>query len=734
MKRFINGVAMCAILTGVTAAPLYAQETPTKKSEEAGTITVTAQRREQSAQDVGIALSVVSSEELKARGITRINDLQEAVPALQIEPAFGGGQPQFRLRGVGFQDYASNNAPTVGVYVNQIAYPVPIMTQGLIFDVSRVEVLRGPQGTLYGRNTTGGAINFITNQPTDDFHVGSSFEYGRFHAFTGEAYVSGPITDGVTFRVAGAAQMGGAYQHNRDTGESLGDADRIGTRALLKIAPSGTRLTVLLDGHYGRDKSEATGLYLLNSLTQADGAGTIPADTDRFATGWGVSPQLVADTDLKSNSKPGVNNRTWGTSANVSYDFGGVTLASITAYDWLHREQFADWDSSASIEADTYFRSIVKVFAEEVQLRNSNPGPLTWVAGLYYSKQNLDEQYFSDFIDLYGTYARVTYAQKVESISGYGQAEYQIAPRLKATAGLRYEYEKRTLDGFGSAFGGATALPPTTVDTSMKPLTGKVELQYEPSRDLMLYVSASKGVKSGGFTTYNTGSESGISPFAPEKLYAYEAGFKSEPFPWMRFNASAYYYDYRDQQVLSAIWSTTTNSAVGHFVNAPKSRVLGGEVELDLEPVKGLTINQYLGYTEGKYIEFYDLDVAASRAALAAVYTDKSHQAIPFPKLTWGGSVAYEVPAGDYVVTPSASFSYRSKYPSWLGSTYDIGAYFVVNANLTLAPKDERWSVSVWGRNIFNEAYDLTRNFFTSADIAQPARPVSYGVRFGIKY
>jgi outer membrane receptor protein involved in Fe transport len=206
---------------------------------------------------------------------------------------------------VGFQDYASNNSPTVGVYVNEVAYPVPIMTQGLIFDVSRVEVLRGPQGTLYGRNTTGGAINFITNRPTSEFHAGGTMEYGRFGAFNGEAFVSGAITEGVNLRVAGATQQGGAYQYNRSTGASLGDANRWGGRALLSVAPTGSKFTALIDFHYGRDKSEATGLYLLNPLRTAGGTGvTIPADTDRFATGWGVSPQLIADAGLTKIPSP----------------------------------------------------------------------------------------------------------------------------------------------------------------------------------------------------------------------------------------------------------------------------------------------------------------------------------------------------------------------------------------------------------------------------------------------
>jgi outer membrane receptor protein involved in Fe transport len=194
---------------------------------------------------------------------------------------------------------------------------------------------------------------------------------------------------------------------------------------------------------------------------------------------------------------------------------------------------------------------------------------------------------------------------------------------------MRYEHETRALDGFGSAFGGATALPPTSVDTAMDPFTGKVALQYTPAAHVMVYASASRGTKSGGFTTYNTGNSSGIQPFRPEKINAYEVGFKANPLPIVQINGSAYYYDYHDQQVLSAVWGA--NGPVGRFTNADKSRVLGGELELVLTPAKGLSINQYLSYSEGKYLDFQDLDVAASRAAGGPVYTDKSHTPIPSP-------------------------------------------------------------------------------------------------------
>ena len=732
MHRFWATTAFAAIAAALSA-PASAQETPARENSD--DVVVTAQRREQSAQDVGIALSVIGTDELKQRGITNVNGIQDATPSLEIEPAFGGGAAQFRLRGVGFQDYATNNAPTVGVYVNEVAYPVPVMTQGLIFDMARVEVLRGPQGTLYGRNTTGGAVNFVTNRPTDAFSAGASVEYGRFDWLVGEGYVSGPVADGVKLRLSAATQQGGAYQHNRTTGEKIGDANRWGTRFLLEVAPTGSGFSALLDAHYGRDKSEMTGLYLLTPLNTKGGRGpTIPADTDRFATGWGVSPALVRDTELEANSKPGVNNETRGASLNMGYDTGAVKLTSITAYDWLKRLQFADWDSSASIEADTFFGSRVKVFAQEVRLASSAPSPLTWVVGGYYAKQTLNERYFSDFIDIYGTYARVNYAQTVESMSGFGQLDYALSPKLTVTAGLRYEWEKRSLQGFGSAFGGAQALPPTSIDTRMTPWTSKVGLEYRPTKGLMLYASASKGAKSGGFTTYNTGNSSGIQPFAHETLRAYEVGLKANPSRALQFNLAGFYYDYRNQQVLSAVFAPATRSVVGKFVNAPKSRITGFDADAILRPVPGLTLTAFVGFKDGRYLDFQDLDVPATRAALAPVYRNKSHTAIPFAKWSGGGTAAYDIAAGDFLVSPSVTWNWRSRQYTWLGTLYEVPPYQVVNAEIGLSRKDGKWNAALYGRNILNEKYDLTRNFFTSANIAQPARPASYGVRLGFRY
>ncbi|MBB4798796.1 outer membrane receptor protein involved in Fe transport [Brevundimonas bullata] len=735
MNRLLVSVSAGA-LAALCSTTAMAQQAPPERAPERATVVdeviVTAQRREQAAQDVGIALSVLSGESLIQQGVTNVNQLQNATPNLEVEPAFGGGAAQFRLRGVGFQDYASNNSPTVGVYVNEVAYPVPVMTQGLIFDIDRVEVLRGPQGTLYGRNTTGGAISFVTKRPTEELSAGLMTEWGSHEQFRAEGYVSGPVAGGLRGRLAVSTEQGGAWQTNRVTGESLGDADRTGARALLAWDPSET-LSFLLDVHGGIDKSENQGLYLLSDLRTRGGTGpVIPADKDRSKTGWGLSPRFAAEIGRDVNAKPGRDNSSWGTSLNANLALKGMNLNSISSFETLKRDEYGDWDSSASVEADTFFGSDVDVMSQELRLSSDNDSALTWVAGFYYSRQELNERYSSDFIDIYGTYAQVTYDQKVESWSLFGQAEYAFTDQLKAILGLRYEEETRELEGFGSAFGGATALPPTTVDTKMTPLTGKAALEFKPADNLLLYGSISRGAKSGGFTTYNTGNRSGIEPFDPEILWAYEVGFKADPSRAVQVNGAAYYYDYNGQQVLSAVCGA--NGPVGRFTNAD-SKIYGAELEGVFRPAAGLRISQSVSYKKGEYTDFLDLDIGkCQQTPRVTAYIDKSGDEIPFPALSYAGSISYDWTVSGFAVTAETNYSYRDEYPSWLGPKYDVEAYWLANASVTVGPEAANWSVTFWARNLFDQEYDLTRNFFTSADIAQPGRPRTIGARLSLQY
>lgn len=736
MNRLLVSVSVGA-LAALYSTIATAQQASPERATTIDEVIVTAQRREQAAQDVGIALSVLSGESLTQQGVTNINQLQNATPNLEVEPAFGGGAAQFRLRGVGFQDYASNNSPTVGVYVNEVAYPVPVMTQGLIFDIDRVEVLRGPQGTLYGRNTTGGAISLVTKRPTEDLSAGLMTEWGSQDQFRAEGHVSGPLAATVRGRLAVSTEQGGAWQRHRDTGESLGDADRSGARALIDWTPS-DRLSFLLDVHGGIDKSENQGLYLISDFLTRDGDSdgvsngvVIPADKDRSKTGWGLSPRFAAEIGRDVNAKPGRDNASWGTSLNANLALNGLNLSSISSFETLKRREYGDWDASASVEADTFFGSDVDVVSQELRLASDNDSALTWVAGFYYSRQDLNERYSSDFIDIYGTYAQVAYDQKVESWSLFGQAEYAFAERWKAILGMRYEEETRELKGFGSAFGGATALPPTSVDTRMTPLTGKAALEFKPSDNLLIYGSVSRGAKSGGFTTYNTGDRSGIEPFDPEILWAYEVGFKADPSRAVQVNGAAYYYDYNGQQVLSAVCGA--NGPVGRFTNAD-SKIYGAELEGVFRPTAGLRISQNVSYKQGEYTDFIDLDIPACQQTRTTVLIDKSGDEIPFPALSYGGSISYDWTVSGFAVTAETNYAYRDEYPSWLGARYDVEAYWLANASVTVGPEDANWSVTFWARNLFDQEYDLTRNFFTNASIAQPGRPRTIGARLSLQY
>ncbi len=722
IKRLLLGTT-AGVMSAAFAAGAWAQATDTSELDQ---VVVTAQRREQSAQDVGIALSVISGDQLAARGVTNVNQLQYQTPSLEVVPAFGGGQPQFRLRGVGFDDYATNNTPTVGVYVDEVAYPVPAATQGVLYDIDRVEVLRGPQGTLYGRNTTGGAINFITKRPTSTLSAGVTAEYGRFDSAKVEGFVSGPISETLKGRLSAVTEQGGAWQKNRVTGQKLGDADRSAARGQLDWTPT-DKVDVLLNAHYGRDQSDGQGLYLLNVPGQT-------GDTKRNATGWGVSSTFAALAGVGANAKPSRDNTSSGGSITANIDLDFAKLTSISAYDKLKRRELNDWDAKPTSESDTFWSSDVDVFSQELRLASKAAGPLNWVAGAYYSHQSLDEVFLTDFTQSLGFITNTHYTQKVESLSGFGQAEYSLSPRLKAIVGARYEHEERDLQNFATEIGGAPLFTNGNRHTSLNEWSGKAGLEFKADENVLLYANVSRGVKSGGFTVYNSPFGDQINAFKPEVVVAYEAGFKGDLARNLRLNGSAFYYDYKNQQVLGVVINPT-NGAIGRITNAPKSEIYGAELELQWTPIHGLQISQSFGYKKGSYKEYFDVDATtavknAATGLWTAQTTDKSGQDLGFPRVSYGGSVSYSWSVGAFDVQAATDYAYRDTLHSFLGDTYDVKAYWLANANLTLQPKEGPWSVGLWGRNIFNEKYDVTRNYFlASAKIGAAGKPATYGVR-----
>jgi iron complex outermembrane recepter protein len=698
-------------------------------------IVVTAQRREESAQNVGIAMSVISGQALADKSITYVNDLQNAVPNLQVEPAFGSSQPQFRLRGVGFIDYTSNNTSPVGVSLDGVAFALPIQTQGQLFDIDRVEVLRGPQGTLYGRNTTGGEINFVSNRPTAETHAGASFEYGTHNEVNAEGFVSGTIAEGLLGRLSVATEQGGAWQRNRLTGESLGDKDKVAVRGQLQWDPA-EALDFRLGVHWAQDKSDEQGLYLLQAYTPGSGPPVIPADTSRYATGWGLSPTFAKLIGISASSKPGLDNSNLGVDFTGNIDFGFAKLTSITAYNKLIRREYADWDATQFNDSDEYLNSDSDVFSQELRLAG-NSGPFGWVAGVFYSNEDLRENFYSDLTDRLGGIAVTTYEQVANSVGVFAQGNYQFTDTLKATLGVREDHENRELIGLNTAFlPGAPSLTGGALGGSIisNLPSGKAELDYTPIKATMLYASISRGVKSGGFTAHNTVTAPAADPFQPEKLTAYEVGVKSDVTQTLRIDASAFYYRYKDQQILGKVFDDASQSFIGRFVNA-NSRISGGELDIEWRPLAGLAITQYAGFAEGYYTSKL-LDVPADPTQPPVDYNGRPES---FPKWSYGGDLSYTWTVGAFSVTAESNYSFHDTYSQFflLGSNdFTIPKYWLANANLTLAPASGGpWTVALWGRNIFDKSYDLTRNFFLpSSEVAAAGEPTTVGIRLTYKY
>ncbi len=710
-------------------------------------ITVTAERRRETAQSVGASISVISAKELAAHNVNNVFDLQYQTPALQVTPQFGSGQLEYAIRGVGFEDYASNNAPTVGVYIDEVAFPVPFETNGQIFDVQRVEVLRGPQGTLYGRNTTGGAINYVLNKPTKDFEGGLTVQYGRFDAALVEGHVSGSLADNVQVRLAGETQQGGAWQHGPDD-SLLGNADRSSLRTLVDWEPTDT-LTIETDLHGSHDRSDGLGtrLYTPNTALVEDGipgAPIFPLDPNRDDTNWGTSPVFAKEIGISPDAKPFNHIDTAGASVRADQVLDPGVLTDLISYDYAARQEYANFDASPLALADVYFNTRANVFANELRFTSNSGGRLAYVAGVYYSNQYIDDNYRGGFDQIYGVDTSVQYSQIVNTVGVFGQASYKITDTLTATGGLRVEHEERKLQNFDSFFlvDGAVINPDNSVgrqSISYTEPSGKAELQYVPFTDDMIYAEVSRGIKSGGFTTYNTGTPKiGTAPFQPEKLWAYEIGNKLElPAAHLRLNVAAFYYQYQDEQIQAAVLNATTG-LIGSIINAPRSHLYGGEAEITWTPIENLTLSQSLGESVGAFDEFSSL-LSASKppgsAVFVGTYLNRAGEALPSPKFTANGSISYRWDLGRYYLTPSADYSLRTTYNSLFGSLYNVPGYTLVNAHLTFSPANGRWSLTAFGQNIFNRQYDIDRNYFDAGDdIATAGLPATYGVRASFNF
>ena len=717
------GVALSMMAAGF-AVPSMAQEqeAETAQGREAqsdNVIIVTAQKREQSLQDVPIAITAFGGEELVEKGVTSVVQFENLTPNLRIQQNFGNGVPNFALRGVGsLTDVSTTSSSPVAIHINEVPQPYAVTSTNLLFDLERVEVLRGPQGDLFGLNSTGGTVNFITAKPTDFFEASVLAEYGRWDRYKLEGFISGPIGENVSARLAASYnKRNEGWQRNVDTGEDHGEFEKLGVRGTI-FAEFGN-FDATLEAHYSRDDSEALGNRLITTSTGTRffdfGSGqfvdVVTPYTDFDDVGWTLDPVFTP------GRSPFIDHEGFGGTLSMNLDLGGVTLTSVSGYENFDRFEFLDHDGTLLALSDQIFLSDLEVWSTELRLSSNSTGPFTWLVGVNYAEDTIDQTTLFDIRDElileFPGVAGQNPQQDRDVWAIFGHAEYELTDRLTAVLGLRYTEETRSQTERGTfkygdntdlvflLSGGAFSSPgPTPFDRgvlltdadfscfvvalpcapgpaagfadslSSNDWSGKIGLNYDVGDDWLVYGSVSRGFKSGGFGDNAQSTSAGLVPYQKETLVAYELGAKGTAFDGrMTLNSAFFYYDYKDQQVAGSIVDPLFGPLVAQ-VNAPKTEVYGFEIEARLEIVDGLTLSQNVGYTKGTFKDYFAIDdIAVSAQAsqpgftgFTPVFIDRAGSDVGFPEWQLSGSLDYESPyfGNDMQVQIGLDYSYIS--------------------------------------------------------------------------
>lgn len=691
------------------------------RSDQFGTqdIVVTAQRREQRLQDVPIAVSVLSADTVSNRRIESPIDLNVTVPGVNSSAALGFFRPF--IRGVGATATTAGVENTVATYVDGVYLTSSAATLLEFMDIERIEVLKGPQGTLFGRNATGGLISIVTKRPSQETKVNAEFTYANYNAYKVSGYVSSGIAPDLAFSVAAQySDQGDGYGVNRFSGKDIYKLNHdLGVRGKLLFSPGDTEIT--LSGDYS-DRSDSFFVY---------------SPYRGYPVRLPVAPLKRWDAD--NNFEPNTTLESGGGSLRVEHDFGAVKLLSLSAYRKSKNTFASDNDTSPQFILQTTFLERDKSFSQELQLQSSAPGRVSWVVGLYYldASGKLDPQrsFAGGFLTPLPTSTILTQTIadiKTKSYAAFGDVSVELTDRLTATAGLRYSREKRSKEGQQTFFrrdGSIVLGPVIDASTTFPKLTWRLVMDYKLAEHVMAYASFNRGFKAGG---YNPGFLA-AAPFRPETLDAYEVGLKSQLADnHVRLNIAGFYYDYSSLQV------QTTVSGIQNITNSGTARAYGSEAELDVIPADYLTLSAAATYLDFKYRSYPNgTEVVANPTGgfTNIVGADLSGNRVPYaPKYT------VSLTADFHFDTGSGRFSF---VPSWFHN-----AGFVTEANneihqpaydyFTISGRwedpSEHYYVQAWVKNLANERVaNQALALPTGANVVwQPPR--TYGLTAGVRF
>ncbi|VXC34783.1 TonB-dependent receptor [Sphingomonas sp. 8AM] len=740
-----------------TVAPVDPAGTPTADPatpDEAGAeVLVTARRRQERAQDVPIALSVVGSEALERTGNFTLGQVQQLVPSLQVF-SFNPRNTNINIRGLGSNVALTNDGLEngVGIYIDNVFYGRVGQSQFDLVDLDRIEVLRGPQGTLFGKNTTAGAINISTRAPSFTTEFAGEATLGDYGYHQVRGSLSGPIVaDTIAYRLSIADTHRDGFLTNVTTRQRAQDYDNFSARGQLLITPTPT-LAIKLIGDYAQQKQHfVLGIFADYFGTYDNGAAIPNNFRDRTARA-GYTPLPVdpfarrgeADSHYQSDMK------SYGASAQLDWDLGQAALTSITAYRWWDWDPANDGDNTGlAVTTRAQQANRQRQFSQEIRLASTGTNTVDYVVGAYYFWQivrgygataygpaaaNWNLPAVSATIGnaaLSGFEARSTSTPETKSLAAFGQATWNATDALHLTVGLRYTTERKNgrfqqfhftgadLSSL-SAQARAAALairsqfnPVMDFTTRLNDdsLSGLATLSYRVAPDALLYASYSRGSKSGGLNL--TALPAGIDPnVRPEGVNAYEVGLKSQWFDRaVTLNLAGFWTDVADYQTGITEQLANTVTYRQYIANIPSVRSRGVEGDLVWSPTRHASLNASFSYTDATYRDYRNAPQAPERLNLGGIQNLTGQQLAGVPKFTYTlGADAAQPLGGALELYGHADYAHRSSFNTTAGnSRYGIiDAYGVLNLRVGLRTEDARWDLSAWVRNAGDTDYFQT--------------------------
>ena len=717
-------------------------------------VTVTAEKRETTIQDTPISITAFSGQELAMAGIDGTNALANFTPGLTIQKEVIG---KVVIRGVGTENYTVGSDPGVAIHQDGVYLARSSVAIFDFFDLNRVEVLRGPQGTLYGRNATGGVINIISNEPTETFEGYARLDAGNYSKLRFEGAVSGPISgDAVQGRLSVIyAERDGFTENLFPTAKSRGvdqldNQDLWGVRGQVNFNIN-EDVSLLVKGEWLRDDSlppafkyfDLTDAFWFNAFGPDQNLPDLRQVSQGFETQIPGSGRTVPSVGRANQD---------GYSARLTWDLGDMTFTSLTGYRKIDFSWINDGDGFDTFFV-TYFQTDEsKQFTQEFQLASSGDTGLDWILGAYYLSE--DATTFTGIPFIIGSPADFILwdgESNTDAFAVFGQATYSFTDRLRVTGGVRYNKDDKKGDLVYNLFGGlitpdiAIGAPPGTtwadvLDKDWDAVTGKLGVDYDFTDDVMGYATVSRGYKSGGFNLL-----AGQEPYDPEYLWAYELGLKTRLADGrVVANVGAFLYDYSDMQVGKVVNLSAT------VVNAAAATIKGFEAELRALVGEGFEINAGLSWLDTSYDEFETEDPGwpggAGCGTLVTAPRTISLKGCELPRApefqgvlgaSWTGNLAN---GGELGIR--ADYSYRGDqfFTQFNRDLVSQDAYGLLNARITYTAPGGHWYVTAYGDNLADETYYVTvlESGVAAAGTVVPQAvvgpPQTYGLVVGVNF